>query len=400
MSMVGKNTITEEKPRPQNPKEWTGFWVEYVADSACRAGIDTREANLLSEALRPLFTETGIHPRLIQVSSIRTFLDHAFETGAPDYSIACRGLLILYDRLFAKYPEEAEERRIAIRDIWKLKREAIEKRLVEQLELRNFSRSTIDNYTATVKQFLETLRQKPTADDKPAIENFILDLRDNKKLAPRTINLATAAITFFYQSVVECPGAVNRLPRMKTGRTLPKVYSEDEVARIITALPNPKHRCILMLAYGCGLRLSEIAFLKPSNIEWSRRLLRIHGKGSKDRIVPLDEILEESLKKHLATRNRPTFVFESDQTGKALTKRTIEKIYDNALKTAGVKKQGGIHSLRHTYATHLLEQGTDIRQIQAVLGHSSIKTTEIYTHVSSTQISRMVSPLSRLKGIK
>jgi Site-specific recombinase XerD len=186
---------------------------------------------------------------------------------------------------------------------------------------------------------------------------------------------------------------------MKPGRTLPKVYSEDEVARIISALPNLKHRCILMLAYGCGLRLSEITFLKPSNIEWDRRLIRIHGKGSKERIVPLDETLEFNLRQHLSAQKKPVFVFESEQTGKALKKRTIEKIYENALSSAGVKKQGGIHSLRHTYATHLLEQGTDIRQIQAVLGHSSIKTTEIYTHMSTSQINRMVSPLSRLKGI-
>ncbi len=384
---------------PSMAEEWANFWVRYVGDSACRIGIEKTKADRLSEALRPLITETRLHPRLFQICSIRTFLDHAFETGNPDFSDTFEGLLVLYNRLFSKYPKESEERRTAIYDIWKVKRNALIKRLIEQLRLRNYSRSTIENYTEPVRRFLETLKRKPTNNDQSLIEKFLLDLKENNKLAARTINLSAAAITFFYLNVVECPGAVNRLPRMKPGRTLPKVYSEDEVARIISALPNLKHRCILMLAYGCGLRLSEIAFLKPSNIEWGRRLIRIHGKGSKERIVPLDETLESVLRQHLSAQKKPVFVFESEQTGKALSKRTIEKIYENALSSAGVNKQGGIHSLRHTYATHLLEQGTDIRQIQAVLGHSSIKTTEIYTHVSTSQISRMVSPLSRLKGI-
>jgi integrase/recombinase XerD len=206
-----------------------------------------------------------------------------------------------------------------------------------------------------------------------------------------------AALSFFYRTVIKTPDAVELLPRMKPGKSLPKVYSSNDIEHLINHTDNPKHRLVLMLAYGCGLRLSEIQNLRPTDIDWGRSVISIKGKGSKERLVMLDPVLGRSLKLYLAGQPDCRYVFEGQTSGSPYPKRTIEKIYEKACRSAGIPRKGGIHSLRHTFATHLLEQGTGLRQIQEVLGHSSIKTTEIYTHVSTNEISKIKSPLSSLK---
>ncbi len=183
---------------------------------------------------------------------------------------------------------------------------------------------------------------------------------------------------------------------MKTGRALPKVYSEVQIEKILRAPTNLKHRHILMLVYGCGLRLEEIRMLHSDDFDFTKNLLRLRkGKGQKDRIVMLDPKIKEAL--HIFLKNKPDGrIFTRDGSNGLLDRRTISKIFDNACAKAGVLKLGGIHTLRHSFATHLLEQGTDLRYIQEILGHANSKTTEIYTHVSARVIGNIKSPISNL----
>jgi len=244
---------------------------------------------------------------------------------------------------------------------------------------------------------MDSLKEPPTNDDGQAIKTHLLALKFSNGYAARTVNLAAAAISFFYREIIRNSASVDSLPRMKPGKSLPKVYAAEELERMIGVLKNEKHRLVLFMAYGCGMRLSEIQNLKPKDIDWDRRVIRIKGKGAKDRQVMLDPCIAGFLKIYLSKRPNLVYLFEGQTAGSPYPKRTIEKIYDNACRAAGIARKGGIHSLRHTFATHLLEQGTGLRQIQELLGHSSIKTTEIYTHVSNKEISKIRSPLANLR---
>jgi integrase/recombinase XerD len=274
-----------------------------------------------------------------------------------------------------------------------------------ELKLRDYSFRTIKNYSFILHHYLTWLKKSPSENDVQDIKKFQLFLKENRNYAPRTVNLATAAIQFFYLKVLKVSLSADALPRMKTGRPLPKVYSQEEVRKIILAVSNPKHRLILMLAYGCGLRLGELRFLKREDFELDRDIINIRqAKGKKDRIVMLDEALKPAVILFLKQGAGNTWFFEGQTPGQKIAARTIELIFEQACQKAGVLKKGGIHTLRHTlrlssaqaFATHLLEQGTDLRYIQELLGHSSSKTTEIYTHVSTLAITRIRSPLAKI----
>lgn len=236
--------------------------------------------------------------------------------------------------------------------------------------------------------FSNNKKQGPTDIKSPQVPEVIKP--------PHTINLAAAALMFFYIEVLKFKISVESIPRMKTGKDLPNVYSRAEVSKLLESTSNPKHKLILMLAYGCGLRLAEIVALKPTDIDWFREVIRIHGKGSKERDLPLDQCLQTPLKSHLAANQRLVYLFEGSEKGQSYPPRTIQKIYDNACEKSKIHRRGGIHTLRHSFATHLLEQGVDLRKIQVLLGHSSVKTTQIYTHVSREEIAKIRSPLASL----
>jgi site-specific recombinase XerD len=275
---------------------------------------------------------------------------------------------------------------------------SILKKLELELKTRNYSRRTVENYGAILYSYLTWLKKEPSADDSGVIKRYQLYLKEQKNYAPKTVNLATAAIVFLYNEVLGIPIVPSSLPRMKTGRPLPMVYSQADIEKIILSESNYKHRLMLMIAYACGLRLSELRFLKPEDIDLDRNIIWIRrGKGSKDRGVMLDAAIKPDITAFLRSGKGKTYLFEGYEPGKALTSMTISKIYKHACEKAGIQPLGGIHTLRHSFATHLLEHGTDLRYIQELLGHSSSKTTEIYTHVSSSAISRIRSPIAHLK---
>lgn len=270
-------------------------------------------------------------------------------------------------------------------------------RLQEELSLKNYTTATKRNYTTYVKEFLYTLPATPKKDSKKEAKEYLLYLKNEKQLAPRTINLASAALAFYYSNVLGSSLMTEKIPRMKTGRKLPNVYSEKDIARILTSLDNVKHQLVLYMAYGCGLRLNEIRLLKPEHFDFDRRIIKVkNGKGNKERYVMMDQKIENKASFYLRKHKDNCYFFEGYKTGIPLSKRTIEKIYENACSKGNVTPKGGIHTLRHSFATHLLEHGSDLRYIQELLGHSSSKTTEIYTHVSKENIAKIKSPLSNI----
>jgi integrase/recombinase XerD len=385
--------------RPCTTEEWAGFWAGLARKRLQQNGREIEELNEIERIIKSFLSDIPVHPRLISLNQISEFLGrflvHNDERG---FSYATEGLWALYESLKSKYEKEAMERIHLINSTRDVKKETLAflSKLDQQLKLRNYSRQTARIYISAVKGYLGFLQKEPSASDEAAITKYLLHLKDNRKFAPRTINLVAAAINFFYRDVLSLSPVFDRIPRMKPGKYLPKVYSAVDIEKMITAVSNSKHRLVLMLAYGCGLRLGEIQHLAPADFDWNRRVIRIRGKGAKDRQVMLDPMLAQAVKEHLAGNPARRYVFEGQTPGMPYPKRTIEKIYENACRAAGMARKGGIHSLRHTFATHLLEQGTGLRQIQEVLGHSSIKTTEIYTHVSNKEIANIRSPLANL----
>ena len=271
------------------------------------------------------------------------------------------------------------------------------RKLEEELRIRNYSIRTIENYSASVNKFLDYLNKEPGSNDIQKIKAFLIHLKDSDYRS-KTINLYAAGISFFYNKVLKKPVTIVDIPRMKNDRKLPWVLSKSEISDLINSVENEKHKLALSVAYGCGLRLSEIVNLKKSNVNFQRKILLIkQGKGKKDRIVMLSTKLINRIKNYLTLYTPEAYLFEGAERGKPYPRRTIEKIFDNACKKAKIEKQGGIHSLRHSFATHLLEQGASIRVIQKLLGHSSIKTSEIYTHVSTHNIANTISPFDTLE---
>ncbi len=214
-----------------------------------------------------------------------------------------------------------------------------------------------------------------------------------KSKDPRTVNLAIGTLKFLF-NVLGKP--LPKISYMKRPKRLPSVLTIDELRKMIEFTNNPRHRTIIQLLYGSGLRVSEIVNLKKSDIHPDESIIIIRqGKGMKDRITVFPDVLKENIS--LFSNESCPFVFQSER-GSRLTERTVQQIVKRAAKRARIKKNVHPHTLRHSYATHLLEQGTDIRIIQRLLGHSSVRTTEIYTHVSAALIRNVRSPLDTLTG--
>ncbi len=271
------------------------------------------------------------------------------------------------------------------------------KRVVEELQLRNYSIATKRNYTDILYEYLTWLGKKPTGEDQEAIRAYQLHLITDRKYSPRTVNLHISALNFLYGMIPGAENCIRSTPRMKEGKNLPKVYTLKEIEAILNVNTNEKHRMLLQLTYSAGLRISEIRNLLICDIEWDSRLIWLrHAKGNKDRSVTLSSSIQEPLKVYLARYKPLIYMFEGRIPGKKLTLRTISNIYDHSVEKAGVVRKGGIHTLRHSWATHHLEQGTNLRHIQVLMGHKSSKTTEIYTHVAKNTIADIRSPIDSI----
>ncbi|MFM9026761.1 MAG: tyrosine-type recombinase/integrase [Bacteroidota bacterium] len=264
------------------------------------------------------------------------------------------------------------------------------------LQLKGYSSNTRRSYTSAFSFFLTGFSgQKPSLIAKPAIMDWLLRMKQERNWSASYQNLQINAIKFFYEQLLHRPKEQYDLPRPRKPYLLPNVLSVDEVIRLFQATGNIKHRAMLMLAYSGGLRVSEVINMRLSDIDSTRMIIHLHSaKGKRDRLVMLSEVFLEALRDYYRLYRPKEFVFEG-QGGGRYSSRSIQLFFKRAVKAAGIKKRVTFHSLRHCFATHLLESGTDLRRIQQLLGHQSIKTTMRYTHVSNTDLIRVTSPLDK-----
>ncbi len=262
---------------------------------------------------------------------------------------------------------------------------------------RRYSKSTIKSYLYHVNKMLEYVK-KPAIDIVESdIKSYILNMADSEKFAVSSMNIAINAIKFFLSEILNKNFLMISVKRPRKDKKLPVVLNFDEVNRIITVTENFKHKLLLMIIYSGGLRVGEAVRLKYEDIDFERKTVRItSGKGRKDRYTIISKAALERLKLYMEPLQDGRWIFPGADSGRHLSIRSAEKIFEIALNRAAIKKTASVHSLRHSFATHLLESGVDIRYIQRLLGHANIKTTEIYTHVSSKYMESIVSPLDNI----
>ncbi|MBU0721959.1 tyrosine-type recombinase/integrase [Patescibacteria group bacterium] len=259
------------------------------------------------------------------------------------------------------------------------------------LKLRNYSSKTIKSYLFYVRDFLLFAKEKNIPNKDEAIKQFLLN-KQQKAQSSQTINLALNAIKFFYREVIKTQAKID-LKFAKRNKRLPVVLSRLEIEKIIHNISNIKHRLAISLAYGAGLRVSEIANMRVKDINIEELTIHIkEAKGKKDRLTVFPEKISADIKNLIAGKQGNDFVFESNRGGK-LTTTSFQKIFQKTFLKSNIQKDATFHSLRHSFATHLLENGVDVRYVQELLGHQNIRTTQIYTHVTNPSLKNIKSPL-------
>jgi len=266
-----------------------------------------------------------------------------------------------------------------------------------ELKLRGYSPKTRKAYRGHIERFLRYCRCDYQQLGESEVREYLLHLLEERTASHAYANQALSALKILVKDVFKKSGLSFDIPRPKKERKLPEVLSQQEVFRLLEAVGNTKHRTIMILTYSAGLRLGEVVRLKIADIDKERNLIYIRqAKGRKDRYTILSLVALEVLEKYLMQYQPENWIFPGAEPGRHLHERSVQKIFEQAQKKAGIKKDVSVHTLRHSFATHLLEAGTDLRYIQELLGHQSSKTTEIYTHVSERHIGRIQSPLDSL----
>jgi len=267
--------------------------------------------------------------------------------------------------------------------------ESVDK-LRTELKLRGFSPLTTRNYSFFVEKFLKSCGKESGSIDQEDAKKYLASLYDSK--SKNTIMLAAASLKFFFQEIIKKEFNDVRIP--KKDKKLPEVLSKEEVLKLLNSAETRKSRLMLSLLYSSGLRVSELVHLKPSDISFTENTGWVRGgKGSKDRMFILSNGLGIELQEYLKKHKEYRYLFSQD---KPLTTRNVQKIVKHVRTRADIQKRVTPHTLRHSFATHLLEAGTDLRKIQVLLGHSSLNTTSLYTHISSDELKKIPNPLDNL----
>ena len=271
----------------------------------------------------------------------------------------------------------------------------------QELRLRNYSHKTMKSYLSCLRSFVKYFSPKhPRQVTEGDIRKYLLYLIEEKKLAAGTVNQVFNALRFLYVELYNTSFIISKLPRPMKEHKLPDVLNEEEVVRIFNTVSNIKHRTMLMLAYASGLRVSELVRIRIEDIDGQRNLIHIRdAKGKKDRYTLFPQSLRAQLLTYWKTYKLGTngWLFPGEKVEKHLAARSIQAVLTRAIRASGITKPVSMHSLRHSFATHLLEHGTDLRYIQALLGHQSVRTTEVYTHISAKGLGQVRSPLDFLK---
>lgn len=276
----------------------------------------------------------------------------------------------------------------------------LRKIMLEELARRNYSASTTECYIHAVEDFAGYFHRPPDQLGPEHIREFQAHLFAERKLAPNTVNQRLAALRFFFVKTLRRPWNADETPYPKKVVRLPVILSREEVAHLIDSALTPFHRVILMTLYGTGVRRAELTHLKVSDIDSQRMVVHVKGgKGRKDRDVMLSMKLLEALREHWLTYKPREWLFPGGvhhKLNQPITTKVVWYACREAAKRAGLEKKVHPHILRHCFATHLLEAGTDLRKIQILLGHSDLEETTIYLHVSQLHVSKTVSPLDEL----
>lgn len=262
------------------------------------------------------------------------------------------------------------------------------------LELRGLSPKTQKIYLGQVSNFALYFNKSPEQLGESEVKRYLLYILRERGASFSSVNQCYSALRFLYQRTLNRKWVVEKIPYPKSQKKLPVVLDRTEVEALFSATRNLKHRAILMVTYSSGLRVSETAHLKVSDIDSKRMMVRIRqGKGSKDRYSILSHVALEVLRQYWREYRPSEWLFPGEWPDKPISERSIQKAFDKAKKLAGITKPATVHTLRHSFATHLLEAGTDLHHIQLLLGHRSPKTTTIYMHVSRKDLGRIVNPL-------
>ena len=274
---------------------------------------------------------------------------------------------------------------------------ALRQRMTEDLQLRNYASGTIVAYVAHVSWLAKYYHKSPDQLNQEQVRAYLIHLVRERGLSWSHYNITVCALRFLYRVTLGRDWPIKHIPYAKRSRKLPSVLSGAEVIRLLECVPKLPHRVVLLTMYGTGLRISEATWLRVEDIDSQRMLIHVRsGKGAKDRLVPLSPLLLESLRAYWrATRSR-TWLFPGLDPERPMHQRTLRKVIQQAAQAAGLNKHVTPHTLRHSFATQILEDGVDLRTIQKLLGHNQLRTTTNYTHISIDRLQRTASPLDRL----
>jgi len=270
-------------------------------------------------------------------------------------------------------------------------------KLETELKIRGFSEKTISAYIFHNQKFLDFVKKKPEEVTNEDIKKYIAYLMADKSYRPSSTNLALCCLKFYYEKILE-RDIFKKIESPKSEKKIPTVLTKEEVKQLIQSPKNKKHKLLIEFLYSSGLRVSEAVNMKIDDLNLDEKIGAVRaGKGRKDRLIILSNNLIEHLRKYLDKRNDTNpYVFPAKSEDKPITVRQAQKIVKNAAIRAGINKRVFCHALRSSFATHLLESGTDIRMIQELLGHANLQTTQRYTKVSTEQLKKIKSPLDSL----
>jgi site-specific recombinase XerD len=278
--------------------------------------------------------------------------------------------------------------------------------MLEDMQLKGYSQRTQEAYSNAVRQLAAHFHRSPDLLTEEDLRQYFLYLTREKKVARATATIAICGIKFFFQTTLQRDWTVLGLVRPAPEHRLPVVLTREEVRDVLQRVRVPVYRACLTTIYACGLRLLEGARVKPSQVDGQRRLLHVHGKGSHDRHVPIPEATLVMLRELWRAHRSPDWLFPANprrgvpvavrDASRPVDGSSLQSAFKRALRVSGVKKAAHVHSLRHSYATHLLEDGVNLRIIQAALGHASPRTTAIYTHLTQEVRQAALGPINRL----
>jgi site-specific recombinase XerD len=273
------------------------------------------------------------------------------------------------------------------------------KEFTNDLKVRNLAKSTIESYTYQLNQFLDYCQGVPQTINVPKIREYMLYLKVDRKYSPSGQNIAISAIQDFYNRVLQVEWPKKIIGRPKVENKLPIILTQDEMKNVLAGIINLKHKAILSLMYSSGVRTSELLDLKPEHIDSKQMYVMVRGgKGYKDRSTLLSTTCLNLLREYYREYQPQEFLFNGAKGACPYSATSLANILKKAVKKAGIKKKISPHTLRHSFATHLLENGTNLFYIKELLGHKSIKTTLVYLHLCSKDIKKIVNPLDKLFG--